>query len=117
MKSAVENLTPTRAKLTVADQQGFDAVFRSGQVIWSDDLPSDPRFAIDLFRRFPHQSGLIIPLFLDGQVAGAFYLVWWRARRRFEDADLARALDAALFMIFSNNGERCTAGSRSIMVA
>jgi 5-carboxymethyl-2-hydroxymuconic-semialdehyde dehydrogenase len=30
----------------------------------------------------------------------------------FEDADLDRALDAALFMIFSNNGERCTAGSR-----
>ena len=30
----------------------------------------------------------------------------------FEDADLERALDAALFMIFSNNGERCTAGSR-----
>jgi 5-carboxymethyl-2-hydroxymuconic-semialdehyde dehydrogenase len=30
----------------------------------------------------------------------------------FEDAQLDRALDAALFMIFSNNGERCTAGSR-----
>src|SRR6202043_3207790 len=30
----------------------------------------------------------------------------------FEDADRARALDAAIFMIFSNNGERCTAGSR-----
>ena len=30
----------------------------------------------------------------------------------FEDADLERALDAAVFMIFSNNGERCTAGSR-----
>ena len=34
----------------------------------------------------------------------------------FDDADLERALDAALFMIFSNNGERCTAGSR-ILVA
>jgi 5-carboxymethyl-2-hydroxymuconic-semialdehyde dehydrogenase len=33
----------------------------------------------------------------------------------FEDADLARALDAALFMIFSNNGERCTAGSRILV--
>ncbi|HKT73058.1 MAG TPA: 5-carboxymethyl-2-hydroxymuconate semialdehyde dehydrogenase [Steroidobacteraceae bacterium] len=33
----------------------------------------------------------------------------------FEDADLARALDAALFMIFSNNGERCTAGSRLLV--
>ena len=30
----------------------------------------------------------------------------------FEDADIDRALDAALFTIFSINGERCTAGSR-----
>ena len=30
----------------------------------------------------------------------------------FDDADFERALNAALFMIFSNNGERCTAGSR-----
>jgi 5-carboxymethyl-2-hydroxymuconic-semialdehyde dehydrogenase len=33
----------------------------------------------------------------------------------FEDADLERALDAAIFMIFSNNGERCTAGSRILI--
>ena len=33
----------------------------------------------------------------------------------FDDADLPRALDAALFMIFSNNGERCTAGSRILI--
>lgn len=30
----------------------------------------------------------------------------------FEDADVERAMDAALFTIFSLNGERCTAGSR-----
>jgi signal transduction histidine kinase/transcriptional regulator with GAF, ATPase, and Fis domain/ActR/RegA family two-component response regulator len=77
------------ARLTVSDQHGFDAVFRTGHLIWSDDLPSDPRFAIELFRRFPHQSGLIIPLFLGGQVAGAFYLVWWRRRRRFLPEELA----------------------------
>ncbi len=33
----------------------------------------------------------------------------------FDDADPERALDAALFMIFSNNGERCTAGSRILV--
>lgn len=33
----------------------------------------------------------------------------------FDDADYQRALDAALFMIFSNNGERCTAGSRILV--
>ncbi len=33
----------------------------------------------------------------------------------FDDADWERAMDAAVFMIFSNNGERCTAGSRIIV--
>jgi len=33
----------------------------------------------------------------------------------FDDADVERALDAAIFMIFSNNGERCTAGSRILV--
>ena len=33
----------------------------------------------------------------------------------FDDADQGRALDAAVFMIFSNNGERCTAGSRILV--
>jgi 5-carboxymethyl-2-hydroxymuconic-semialdehyde dehydrogenase len=33
----------------------------------------------------------------------------------FEDAHPERALDAAIFMIYSNNGERCTAGSRILV--
>ncbi len=86
-KHALDALASTR--LTAQDQRGFDAALRGGRLLWSDDLPRDPRFAIDLFRRFPHQSGVVIPLFIDGQVAGAFYLVWWTTRRRFEEAELA----------------------------
>jgi 5-carboxymethyl-2-hydroxymuconic-semialdehyde dehydrogenase len=33
----------------------------------------------------------------------------------FEDADLDRALDATLFMIYSLNGERCTSSSRALV--
>jgi 5-carboxymethyl-2-hydroxymuconic-semialdehyde dehydrogenase len=33
----------------------------------------------------------------------------------FDDADLERALDAVVFMIFSLNGERCTSSSRLIV--
>ncbi len=33
----------------------------------------------------------------------------------FEDADLTRALDAVLFMIYSLNGERCTSSSRALV--
>lgn len=35
----------------------------------------------------------------------------------FADADLERALDAAIFGVFSLNGERCTAGSRLLIEA
>ena len=33
----------------------------------------------------------------------------------FEDADMERALDAAIFMIYSLNGERCTSSSRLLV--
>ena len=33
----------------------------------------------------------------------------------FEDADLERALDAAIWQVYSLNGERCTAGSRLLL--
>ena len=33
----------------------------------------------------------------------------------FDDADLERALDATVFMIYSLNGERCTSGSRVLV--
>ena len=33
----------------------------------------------------------------------------------FADADLKRALDAVVFMIYSNNGERCTSSSRLLV--
>ena len=33
----------------------------------------------------------------------------------FDDADLDRALDAAIFMIYSINGERCTSSSRLLV--
>lgn len=35
----------------------------------------------------------------------------------FDDADLDRALDAAIFMIYSLNGERCTSSSRALVQA
>ncbi|RMG97461.1 MAG: 5-carboxymethyl-2-hydroxymuconate semialdehyde dehydrogenase [Chloroflexi bacterium] len=33
----------------------------------------------------------------------------------FEDADLSRALDGAIYQVYSLNGERCTAGSRLLL--
>lgn len=56
--------------------------------VWSDDVAQDHRFQHDLFRQIPHQSGLVLPLVLDGDVAGAFYVVWWKDRRAFSDQEI-----------------------------
>jgi PAS domain S-box-containing protein len=76
-------------ELLPLEAQGFrDSVF-AGHVAWSDDVAHDARFAFSLFRRFPHRSGLIIPLRAADRVAGAFYLVWWTEARSFAAAELA----------------------------
>jgi PAS domain S-box-containing protein len=64
-----------------------DSAFAGGSVASSDDVQSDPRFAFELFHRFPHRSGVVVPFHVDGDVAGALYLVWWK---RAERVDLAR---------------------------
>jgi len=71
------------------DEQGFRDSVLAGEVVWSDDVQRDPRFAFPLLRRFPHQSGLVIPLRETSGVVGAFYLVWWTAVRRFQAAEVA----------------------------
>ncbi len=86
-KHAVEALAA--GTLAHADLARLQEVFGLGHVIWSDDTSNDARFEAGPFHRVPHQSALVIPLVFDGEVAGAFFLVWWELRRRFAAAELA----------------------------
>ncbi|HZP35938.1 MAG TPA: GAF domain-containing protein [Methylomirabilota bacterium] len=71
------------------------AIRESRRPVYSDDVPSDPRFGFEIFRRFRHQSGLVLPLLLDDTVAGAFYFVWWKARKHFTPRELELAENVA----------------------
>jgi PAS domain S-box-containing protein len=67
------------------DEQGFrESVFAAASVTSSDDVQNDPRFAFELFHRFPHRSAVIVPFHVDGDAAGALYLVWWERAERFD---------------------------------
>jgi signal transduction histidine kinase/DNA-binding response OmpR family regulator len=83
----------TGAVLPAADI-AFDDVLREGRPVWSDDVQKDPRFGFPGLRAVPHQSGVLIPLLLEGRVSGTIYLVWWSERRGFDQAELA-ALEGA----------------------
>src|SRR5262249_54587006 len=86
-RHAVEALAAT--SLTPTELAGLRDVFVDGRILWSDEVPASPRFTTAPFRGVPHQSALLLPLVLNGEVVGAFYLVWWERRRRFETAELA----------------------------
>jgi len=81
-KHALEVLT---SAVLPIDDQGFRAsVFAAGSVTASDNVQNDPRFAYELFHRFPHRSGVIVPFEVDGDAAGALYLVWWERAVRVD---------------------------------
>jgi PAS domain S-box-containing protein len=73
----------------VPRQPFWPALAGAGEVVWSDDVPGDERFAFALFRAVPHQSGAVVPLLAEGQLAGTLYLVWWKQRRPIDPAEAA----------------------------
>jgi PAS domain S-box-containing protein len=83
-------MLPTLMAATLpVDEQGFrQSVFGSADVAWSSDIQNDARFTSPLFREFPHRSGAVVPVIVDREIAGAFYLVWWTAARCFAESEL-----------------------------
>src|SRR5499433_745020 len=74
----------TSAVLPIDEPWFRGSAFAGGSVTASDDVPNDPRFAFELFHRFPHRSGVVVPFHVDGDLAGALYLVWWKRAERLE---------------------------------
>jgi GAF domain-containing protein/CheY-like chemotaxis protein/HPt (histidine-containing phosphotransfer) domain-containing protein len=76
------------APITLVDSILRGRVFASASVAWTDDVATDERFAARAFRAVRHQSGVIVPLVLDGEVRGTFYLLWWERRRSLDAAEV-----------------------------
>jgi len=88
-------------------EQGFHIpIWRERRAVLSEDVAVDPRFSHELFRRFRHQSGLLLPLVLDDRVAGAFYLVWWTTRRQLteRECELVESVAAQVAVLLRNAG-------------
>jgi PAS domain S-box-containing protein len=74
----------TSAVLPIDEPWFRESAFAGDSVTASDDVQNDPRFAFELFHRFPHRSGVVVPFHVEGDVAGALYLVWWKRAERFD---------------------------------
>jgi PAS domain S-box-containing protein len=87
-----KEMLPVLATLEVplAGQEFAADVLERGHLVWSDEVAADPRFSFAAFRTYPHQSGVVVPMVLDGRVGGAFYLAWWHERRRIDESETER---------------------------
>ncbi len=86
-KEMIETFLAT--PIPLGDQGFRHDVWEGRRPVFSDDVAADPRFGFELFRRFRHPSGLVLPLLLDDAVAGAFYFAWWTTRKVFVERELA----------------------------
>jgi signal transduction histidine kinase/DNA-binding response OmpR family regulator len=75
--------------IPAASEPFAETAFGQRQVVWSDDIERDLRFPRAMVRRFPHRSGIVVPLVADGAVVGGFYLVWWSAPRSVAEDERA----------------------------
>src|SRR4029434_10862068 len=81
--------------LPLKEQGFFLSLWADRRPVCTDDVARDARFTHTMFRSFPHQSGLLLPLIIDDEVIGGFYLAWWTARRLFSERDL-RGLESVV---------------------
>jgi PAS domain S-box-containing protein len=86
----LETLSTTT--LPLQEQGFFLPLWKERRPVYSDDVARDPRFTHGVFRSFTHQSGLLLPLIVEDEVIGGFYIVWWTTRRSFSEREL-RGLD------------------------
>src|SRR5262249_50323908 len=80
--------TLSSTPLPLKEQGFFLPLWADRRPVFTDDVARDARFTHAMFRSFPHQSGLLLPLIVDDEVIGGFYLVWWTARRFLSERTL-----------------------------
>jgi signal transduction histidine kinase/DNA-binding response OmpR family regulator len=65
-----------------------EEAWHSQQVVFSDDVPNDPRFDAQTLELFLAQSCLLIPMIVKDEIIGAMWAVWWEETHRFAEEEL-----------------------------
>ena len=101
-KHVLGSMRGVRLPLDGFDRIGND-MSHGGQSLWSDDVPNDPRFTHDVFRRLPLQSVLITRVEAKTELVGVLICSWYQERRRLTEQELhlagAIAAQAAIAIV------------------
>ena len=77
-----------RIPIPLKKHRAIEEAWMQRGAVWTDDMPGDPRVDRDIFRQFPHQSDLFVPIRVKDQPVGGFFVIWWTARRSFTEWEI-----------------------------
>src|SRR5262245_9590841 len=82
--------------IPIASHPAIEAAWRTFEPVWTDDVSGDSRVDPEVFRRFPHQSDLFVPMVVKGAAIGGLFVIWWHERHTFtgEEVRLVQGLSA-----------------------
>ncbi|HEX6211438.1 MAG TPA: histidine kinase dimerization/phospho-acceptor domain-containing protein, partial [Methylomirabilota bacterium] len=74
--------------IPITNHTAIEQAWAQRRILWTDDMPGDPRVDPVTLRQFPHQSDMFVPILVKDRPAGGFFVIWWTERRSVTDAEL-----------------------------
>ena len=74
--------------IPITNNPAIQEAWTHRRIVWTDDMPGDPRVEPGILRQFPHQSDVFVPIRVKDQPVGGFFVIWWTERRSVTDAEL-----------------------------
>jgi PAS domain S-box-containing protein len=78
-----------RVPIPIKNHPAIEEAWAYRRALWTDDMPGDPRVDPEIFRQFPHQTDLFVPIRVKDRPMGGFFVIWWTARRSFTEWEIS----------------------------
>ena len=78
-----------RFPIPIKGHAAIEEAWTYRRAVWTDDVPGDPRVDAETLAHFPHQSDLFVPIRVQDQPVGGFFVIWWTARRTITEWEIS----------------------------
>ena len=78
-----------RIPIPIKGHRAIEEAWVHRRAVWTDDMPGDPRVDREILRHFPHQSDLFVPIRIQDEPVGGFFVIWWTARRSITEWEIS----------------------------
>jgi GAF domain-containing protein len=76
-----------RYRISLEGHPFIEEAWRHQRMVFSNDVPHDPRFDEEAVQIFPAQSALVMPMIAKDKVIGILFVVWWEEAHHLTEGE------------------------------